>query len=1451
MTDTLRIKRRPAGGAAGAPTSLSSSEIAFNEVDDTLWYGKGNSGGLATSIIPIAGAGAFPALGDGRWVKKAGDQMSAGLSFGSRTVDGDTGINNPLNLTRHLSLFDGWGGFSVTSGNLNLVSGGMLTMRFNGPGAMMGTGARLYLDTDPTDPLEAVPLRYLQNNYSTNAQGDTRWVNTTGDTMTGQLTVNSDLTVQGNTAVTGFKFWEQNTGPMAGGGYGALTWNTDGGGDVAFVNGCNWVPAGFSWYNVLSPSGWKRTMFLEFGGILSLSGPGIKYTLGGGGTNAMGFKWTGSRVDSYVDGSLVGTLAYTGDFANYTTTTDGDTRWVNVTGDTVTGSLGVNQGLTVGTGGSIVYLTINGLSGSGGAINFLSNSTNRWLFGMDGYPVTGAGTDAGGVGLALYSYNNNGSFRGTALTIARDTWHVSLGGPLSIANNQNFQLMDTAGTGVRFIVGSDNHFGVYSANAAGAVTSIWDFYARTDGPSQNFWLRTYFQFMTHHQNGLAWATTGGDFRQGSLYSDPNWGGLFRAHPGLLADLGFADRDGNIMLRIRPGWVEFTEAVSITNTAVTLTLSKDPTADMHAATRLYVDGAVTRAGGPFLPTAGGAMTAAIQFNNSGNNNYIGQGADGVGAVNNNIKIASWWGVGFYNNVGVGSVPGGQAGIWFDTREGNATFRNVTTTGLYVSADSTTHNIYHDGSVGIMYRGLGGADWFAFKWDGSYSHIIVNGGDQGTLATQAWANTNFAAAGALGNYVVKAGDVMTGQLRINFTPTNTAPQLWLSPNAGNAGASIIRFNGTFAAPQADQGPRYATSIRSGQSTTGWGGEYLDVWITDQVNDVNSDARQTRAARFMLGGTTFDTPVTINRNLAVYAAGDPMHIIANSGNWGRYFSTVTGVRTWAAGTAYYGNYVISDENVPGVRFQIDTSGNVEVSAGNLTILNGGINLNNGVSGPQNASRGITFWGSPTGPNYSIVVSGSRLNYNVNNTTDMHDFYSGGVLRLSVSDSIVSSAPVTVNNAVQVNGQLSTGGWLRAAYNTSVTPAPDAAGLISWNRSQGSGEVNFYNGWNGGGTVFDWRQVTGVGTEKTLASLSSAGGLTLAGTLQVMPTTGNAFFAQNGAKINRIADRLFVGPATANDGAYPNVGKDWLQEYFASTIAGGTVGPMVGTMMSVLSSNGQFGFVSGSRSSDNPTAGSMNTIGIASFVINDNTTSESTVYAYYGEARRMPAVDEQLTICMELDVSNQSYYVPPTPYAQLPGSTYVHQIASGCGIPWLPYTANTTAGINFRGNPTKFGTGILFGADSIVGTDGYTGAGAAISLAKGHSLVWYAGDGHQTCQIQGGVNDYNTAMNMIFSDSGVDFTKTPTGYPLVRIPPIANPVNWLVLAGAVAGGAVGVLADGLDANINLVFRPRGGGYIDIATPQSSFANAGGNGALPAQVYGYIVILLGGTPVKIPFYAP
>jgi hypothetical protein len=62
MANTLRIKRRTSGNS-GAPDTLVHAELALNEVDEILYYGKGAGvGGNASSILAIAGPGAYATL---------------------------------------------------------------------------------------------------------------------------------------------------------------------------------------------------------------------------------------------------------------------------------------------------------------------------------------------------------------------------------------------------------------------------------------------------------------------------------------------------------------------------------------------------------------------------------------------------------------------------------------------------------------------------------------------------------------------------------------------------------------------------------------------------------------------------------------------------------------------------------------------------------------------------------------------------------------------------------------------------------------------------------------------------------------------------------------------------------------------------------------------------------------------------------------------------------------------------------------------------------------------------------------------------------------------------------------------------------------------------------------------------------------------------------------------
>jgi hypothetical protein len=86
MASTIRIKRR-ASGSPGSPSTLQNAELAYNEVDDVLYYGKGTggAGGTASTVPAIAGPGAYLTLSTAQTVS------------GNKTFTGDVIVPTQTN----------------------------------------------------------------------------------------------------------------------------------------------------------------------------------------------------------------------------------------------------------------------------------------------------------------------------------------------------------------------------------------------------------------------------------------------------------------------------------------------------------------------------------------------------------------------------------------------------------------------------------------------------------------------------------------------------------------------------------------------------------------------------------------------------------------------------------------------------------------------------------------------------------------------------------------------------------------------------------------------------------------------------------------------------------------------------------------------------------------------------------------------------------------------------------------------------------------------------------------------------------------------------------------------------------------------------------------------------------------------------------------------------------
>jgi hypothetical protein len=197
MSNTLRIKRRSSAGAAGAPGSLENAELAFNEADNTLYYGTGTggAGGSATSVIAIAGYGAYATLGT--------DQTISGNKTFSGTISVATPTANAHAATK-LYVDQAMGGvataFTVaanTGSNLTITSGSDTFTIVGGTGITTQASAT---DTITITNQGVISLTGTTNEVSVSASNGAVTLSLPANvTISNNLTVTGDLIVNGNT----------------------------------------------------------------------------------------------------------------------------------------------------------------------------------------------------------------------------------------------------------------------------------------------------------------------------------------------------------------------------------------------------------------------------------------------------------------------------------------------------------------------------------------------------------------------------------------------------------------------------------------------------------------------------------------------------------------------------------------------------------------------------------------------------------------------------------------------------------------------------------------------------------------------------------------------------------------------------------------------------------------------------------------------------------------------------------------------------------------------------------------------------------------------------------------------------------------------------------------------------------------------------------------------------
>lgn len=207
MANTIRIKKRASTGAAGAPTSLAPSELAFNENtgDKKLYYGYGDNGdGTASSVIAIGGEGAFTTL-DTTQTISGNKTFSGTVALGSSATastpsanDNSTKVATTAYVQTEIASFSTG---TVTSVGLSLpnifsVSGSPVTASGTLTGSLASqTAGRVFAapasqnGTPVFRDLVAGDIPDLSSSY----------LPISGGTVSSNLTISGNLTVNGTT----------------------------------------------------------------------------------------------------------------------------------------------------------------------------------------------------------------------------------------------------------------------------------------------------------------------------------------------------------------------------------------------------------------------------------------------------------------------------------------------------------------------------------------------------------------------------------------------------------------------------------------------------------------------------------------------------------------------------------------------------------------------------------------------------------------------------------------------------------------------------------------------------------------------------------------------------------------------------------------------------------------------------------------------------------------------------------------------------------------------------------------------------------------------------------------------------------------------------------------------------------------------------------------------------
>jgi len=385
-----------------------------------------------------------------------------------------------------------------------------------------------------------------------------------------------------------------------------------------------------------------------------------------------------------------------------------------------------------------------------------------------------------------------------------------------------------------------------------------------------------------------------------------------------------------------------------------------------------------------------------------------------------------------------------------------------------------------------------------------------------------------------------------------------------------------------------------------------------------------------------------------------------------------------------------------------------------------------------------------------------------------------------------------------------------------------------------------------------------TATGVPSTRAALSSAAlraefALVEAGLSELFDSDGSILLGDlagigmwpdvtPGVNVHRVQDRLLVAAATAHTGRRTApYGGTAITENVATWLE-------KNSQVIVGSTNGKIGILGWSNLSDADTSGTS----IAVAGVARAKKAAGTSRAFYGDATLESGAAAVYGI--EVAGTNRGANVTGNSYT-LSGSTGVvfgaHLTMEGgtgytIGDSDTPVTVGTapgTAAVNVGagtggGAVKRWNMGIRVVANGITGTDGVTGTGQAIQLAKGHEINWMSGSAIQGAKIRSDVTAVaGQDVSLIFEPNAVTMKGTAETASIFRAQHTASGVANLYVKNAATGNYPSLQAEG-ESNTGINFLTNGTGshrfYTGASTSKEEFRVGGVSSAPDTFIHIY-----------------